>query len=246
LFTDRRIDDPALTAQARGEIYKLLALCFYEPTQELANDIAQGSLASALRSPLESIGTEGWEESIAAVAGCRDQPDGLDAERLYSSLKAEYTRLFIGPGHVPVPPYESVHRQDAPEFERGLVMGRSTVDARRRYAEAGLQLSSDFTDLPDHIAVELEFMYFLCTKEAEAWQAQDSQTALRRRAAQCAFLSQHLGKWVPVFCDAITQAAQEGFYRGLVRLTQAYIEKECNWVAMLAGAAESGASLAGS
>jgi DMSO reductase family type II enzyme chaperone len=235
LFTDSRIGDPVFAAQVRGEVYKLLALCFNEPTSELANDIVHGSLSSALRNLLENIEAEGWQDSIAAIAGCCDQPDNLDAESLYGSLKREYPRLFIGPGHVPAPPYESVHRQDVPEIERGLVMGRSTVDARRRYAEAGLQLSPDFTDLPDHIAVELEFMYFLCTKEAEAWQVQDGEAALQRRAAEHAFLSEHLSKWVPTFCQAVTQAAQEEFYRGLVCLTQVWVEGECNRLNVLAG-----------
>jgi TorA maturation chaperone TorD len=129
-----------------------------------------------------------------------------------------------------------------PELERGLVMGRSTVDARRRYAEAGLQLSPDFTDLPDHIAVELEFMYFLCDKEAEAWQAQDEETALERRAAEHAFLGAHLSKWIPSFCQTVVQAAQEEFYQGLARLTQAWVEGECNRLNVLASLAVGGAA----
>jgi TorA maturation chaperone TorD len=235
LIIDNAPNDPARRAQMRGEVHRLLTLCFYAPTRELANDIVHGSLASALRNLLENTEANGWEDGIAAITGCCDQPDNLDAESLYGSLKGEYTRLFIGPGHLPAPPYESVHRQDVPELERGLVMGRSTVDARRQYAEAGLQLSPDFTDLPDHIAVELEFMYFLCTKEAEAWQVQDGEAALQRRAAEHAFLSEHLSKWVPTFCQAVTQAAQEEFYRGLVCLTQVWVEGECNRLNVLAG-----------
>jgi len=224
LIPDTTADDAALVAQVRGEVYKLLALCFYEPTRELTKDIAQGSLASALSNLLEGLEATGWEESVAAIAGSHRQPDRLDAELLYSTLKEEYTRLFIGPGHLPVPPYESVYRQDVSELERGLVMGRSTVDVQRRYTEAGLQLSPDFTDLPDHIAVEMEFMCFLCAKEAEAWQAGDGEAAVRYQILQRAFLGEHLTKWVPAFCQAVIQAAQVEFYRGLARLTQAYIE----------------------
>lgn len=240
LVADSTVDDPVLVAQVRGEVYKLLALCFYEPTRELANDIVHGSLASALRNLLQSLEAGGWEEGIAAIAGCRDQPEGLDEERLYSSLKEEYTRLFIGPGHVSVPPYESVHRQDVSELERGLVMGRSTVDARRQYAEAGLQLSTDFTDLPDHIAVEMEFMCFLCAKEAEAWQAGDGEAAVRYQTTQRTFLGEHLAKWVPAFCQAVIQAAQAEFYRGLARLTQAHIDGECARMDMLISLADRG------
>jgi TorA maturation chaperone TorD len=234
LIIDNAPNDPALRAQMRGEVHRLLTLCFYAPTCELANDIARGSLALALRNLLGNSKAMGWEEGISAIEACSVPQDGLNAESLYGSLKREYLRLFIGPGHLPAPPYESVHGQDVPELERGLVMGRSTVDARRRYAEAGLQLSPDFTDLPDHIAVELEFMYFLCAKEAEAWQVLDGEAALQRRAAEHAFLSEHLGKWVPTFCQAVTQAAQEEFYRGLACLTQVWVEGECNRLNVLA------------
>ena len=220
-------DDPVLVAQERGEVFKLLALCFYRPTQELANDIAQGSLAAVLRNLLESLEAEGWEESIAAIEGYGDQPEGLDAEGLYSALKEEYTRLFIGGSHhLPVPPYESVYRQDVPELERGLVMGRSTVDARRQYAEAGLELSPDFTDLPDHIAVELEFMYFLCNKEAEEWKQGNSEAALQRLQNQKEFLAEHLLKWIPGFRESLNKAASLDFYRVMAGVTQEYIHLE--------------------
>lgn len=246
LVTDNTAQDSGLVAQVRAELYKLLALCFYEPTRELAKDIAQGSLASALRTLLESVEVGGWEEGLASIERCREQPADQDAESLYSSLKEEYTRLFIGPGHLPAPPYESIYRQDVPEIDRGLVMGRAAVDARRRYAEAGLQLSPDFTDLPDHIAVELEFMYFLCAKEAEAWQAEDGEEAPRRQSAQRVFLGAHLAKWVPAFCQAVIQAAQVEFYRGLARLTQAYVEGECTQVSIVASLADGSAVLIGS
>lgn len=224
---DTTADGRSRAAQVRGDIYKLLAVCFYEPGEALASDVLQGFLASALRDLLGNSEVQGWEARVAPLAG---QLDGLDVAGVYASLKREYTRLFIGPGHLPVPPYESVHRLDVPEMERGLVMGRATIDARRQYAEAGLTLSPHYSDLPDHIGVELEFMCYLCVKEAEAWQAKDEEAATRRRRAQGAFLASHLVQWVPSFCRAVAEAAETNFYRGLAQLTQAFIEAECHQV----------------
>jgi DMSO reductase family type II enzyme chaperone len=240
LATDNTADGRALIAQVRGEIYKLLAVCFYEPNEALARDVVDGSLALALKNLLQKIEVPGWEESVTPLVG---QPDGLDDVGMTLSLKRDYTRLFIGPGHLPAPPYESVHRHDVPELERGLVMGRSTTDARRQYAAAGLQLSPQFTDLPDHIAVELEFMCFLCAKEAEAWQTEDEEAAIRRQSAQHAFLSGHLGQWVPAFCGAVVEAAQTDFYRGLAQLARAYIEAECHQVNVVARPLDGGVAV---
>ena len=39
---------------------------------------------------------------------------------------------------------------------------------RRMYLDTKLNLSNDFKEPPDHISIELEFMYYLAFKEIEA------------------------------------------------------------------------------
>jgi TorA maturation chaperone TorD len=215
----------ALLAEVRGQVYRLLALAFYEPTFQMAGDIASGSHTSVLQELFDVLG-------IAGAAGLGDHPQlaqtpaGLDAQSLWQALKLEHTRLFVGPGHVPAPPYESVYRQDVPVFERGLLMGRPTIHLRQQYAAAGLQLASDYTDLPDHIAAELEFMSFLCSKEAGAWRAGDEKVALGHASTQRLFLAEHLCRWVPAFCRAVAQHAQLDFYRAMGRLTQPFLDAD--------------------
>ena len=60
-------------------------------------------------------------------------------------------------------------------------MGPSTADVRHRYAEAGLVMPKNFTDLPDHIAVEMEFMHFLCAEELKDIGQGNSEESTRRR-----------------------------------------------------------------
>jgi TorA maturation chaperone TorD len=215
----------ALLARVRGQVYQLLALGFYEPTFQLAGDIVTGALASVLHELFDVTGVAGTA-GLADPAQQIQTPAGQDAEDLWRALKLEHTRLFVGPGHVPAPPYESVYRQDVPMFERGLLMGRSTRQVRQEYAAAGLQLAPDYTDLPDHIAAELEFMSFLCSKEAGAWQADDGKAARGRASTQRLFLTQHLSRWVPAFCQAVAQHAQLDFYRAMGRLTQSFVDAD--------------------
>jgi TorA maturation chaperone TorD len=62
----------------------------------------------------------------------------------------------------------------------------------------------------DHIALELEFMAWLCNQ---------SETA-----AQQQFLNNHILKWVPLFCSDVAKGADTSFYRIVAELTGAWVE----------------------
>ena len=57
-------------------------------------------------------------------------------------LLDEYERLFVGPGQVPCPPYESFWREDVPVDIRRTLMGPCTAELRGLYQELGLEISS--------------------------------------------------------------------------------------------------------
>lgn len=211
---ETRNEDAAQIARARGAIYKLLARCFYQPTPELVDDLTRGPSASLLQNLLTAFQVDTLEGMLA--------PEN-NGGSLFESLKEAYDRLFEGPGHVQVPPYESVHRKDVPEMERGLLMGPATLDAKRRYTEAGLAIAKDFTDLPDHIAVELEFMYYLCAKEAEAGGSEKDGGFVK---GQREFLREHFMQWLPDFSAKIIASSKVPFYRDLAQITQAYVASE--------------------
>ncbi len=140
---------------------------------------------------------------------------------LIDELEIEYNRLFVGPGHVLCPPYESVYRKDRPPLERGLVMGPSVVDVQRRYLEAGLQKSKDYKDLPDHIAVELEFMHYLCLKEAE--EMNENWVKMQRD-----FLRMHIKPWYREFVRCIEKHTKSEFYLTLAEELEKFLEEEIN------------------
>jgi len=141
-------------------------------------------------------------------------------------LKKEYLRLFVGPGHVKCPPYESIYRQDRPPLEKGLVMGPSTADVRRRYAEADLVLAKNFNDLPDHIAVEMEFMHFLCAEELRALEEGNLQESTRRREMQLEFLREHLKPWVDRFAECILRSTSSSFHKSAAILLKTFVKSE--------------------
>ena len=77
---------------------------------------------------------------------------------------------------------------------------------------------------PDHISFELDFMSFLCDKEAEAWKNKDSKEALKFLNLEKDFLDNHLTRWVHSFCNKIIDAGRSGFYRGVAKITSGFIK----------------------
>ena len=68
-------------------------------------------------------------------------------------MQVEYTGLFINAfPSLPAVPYESFYKE-------GTLNGQTTVDRRKYYTKKGFHLDdSRANELPDHIAVELDFI----------------------------------------------------------------------------------------
>ncbi|KAA9397976.1 cytoplasmic chaperone TorD family protein [Haloarcula sp. CBA1130] len=159
--------------------YAVLAECWREPTEQLIDAIETGELVP--------------------VVG---DIDSVDLRR----LRAEYTRLFIGPAGPPCPPYESVHRDGDDPDELGPVNGPATMAVVRWYSEFGVQPAADHPDLPDHIATELEFAAYL------------AEAGLNEQLDQ--FLSEHLAAWADAFLRQVEAETREAFYASLAATTR--------------------------
>lgn len=112
-------------------------------------------------------------------------------------------------------------------------MGPSALAVKRLYREAGAAISEDFKDLPDHVGLELACMEYLCKAEAGAWDREDLAEVHRVREFQRRLLQDHLLQWVPALCERIRERAAGPFYRGIARLTEAYLAQEAKALAAL-------------
>jgi TorA maturation chaperone TorD len=195
----------ALLAKARAQILRLLADCYYLPGEGLSETVS--ALAEAL-----DLGWPGMAEHAAAMRReLAGQPDP-------GALAVEFARLFVGPFSLVAPPYASVYLE-----EGGRVMGESTSLALNHYREAGLDLSPDFLETPDHIAAELEFLHYLACQEAAALEAGDWQATATYRSRQAAFFTEHLAAWLPEFIHRLEQGTDHEFYRRLAQVTREII-----------------------
>ncbi len=189
-------------AKCRAGVYGLLVPIFGgEPEAEL----------------LARISTREFREALHSLGV--DLDGELEPGRA-DELAVEYTRLFLGPGpHIP--PYESVHREG-----EGKLYGESSVHVREFVRSLGLEYRPGGAAFPDHIEVEFELMQKLIAREQEAWEAKDIESAKRCLEFEDTFIREHLGQWVPGFCDRVIDETTSTFYRNMAKLAREYVRLE--------------------
>lgn len=133
-----------------------------------------------------------------------------DAKIDLSVLDQEYERLFVGPGFLPCPPYESVWQKDQSSNSGKMVMGSCTTELNELYSKLGIQLSQQNSELPDHIAVELEALSY----SMENYELAELNT----------IFGKHLASWLPAFCSSVVENSALPFYKTLANTTMLFIE----------------------
>lgn len=198
-----------LKEKRRGDCHRLLSACFYQPQKgTFVQEELFKNLAGLLRetSPDAATHAAAMEEAFLKYSE--------------EDLLVAYAKLFVGPNELLAPPYGSVYLDG-----EKMVMGNSTLKAIRMYEEQGLSIDGEFRNLPDHITVELEFMYYLIFKEVEALEKSRWDAAHDFIKTQGLFFDKFLGRWVKPFCDKIKQGADNEFYASLADCLSVFIEK---------------------
>jgi len=215
-MTDDELDEStrlrlAAVAADRAAVYELLVVGLAEPDDEQLAALQRGSMTHELEArtrwlredaALYQVGLDGLRAAETQVAAA---PSLTAVLRDY---KVEYARLFTGPGRPVVACYESQYRDEKGKDGWGRLEGPSTEAVRQAYRAAGVALAPDMREPADHVLTELEFLYYLCRAEAEAWAAGNgAPRALELRRATDTFLREHAVQWMPVFADAVKGAA---------------------------------------
>lgn len=199
------VSDPR-SAAARAAVYRYLALAFADPTAGAADALAwQWPLAEAALSEL-GLATDGTASGVADDA----------------ALKRAHLAVFGHAVSKDCPPYGSEYGQ-AHIFEKTQTL----ADVAGFYRAFGLALAEGVHDRPDHIALELEFMEFLCLKQALAEAGAHGPERIAFCAkAQRQFLDDHLGFWAFSFANRLRQRPEPGPFAAWAGLLEAFLAQE--------------------
>ncbi len=190
----------------RGDCYKLLAACFYEPEKPLFLEERVGEKIGLL---LDTQVPDG----AGAARHMQKDLEGLTQEQ----MSIDHAALFVGPFELLAAPYGSVYIE-----RKRSVMGDSTMNAAQFYQEVDLSL--DIQEPPDHIVIELEFMYYLCNREVSATRDGQFDEANRFKNMQARFYNQAMKPWVGKFCDAIRAGTDNAFYVHLAECLDCFLD----------------------
>lgn len=177
---------------------KMMAQIFWGPSgdkcAEMVGEIYLDRLQS-LTSVLKTGGVDGLQEIVSII---KDFPDG---NSLYQHLEEGYVRLFISAkGGITAPLYESCY-----EFEGAPLMGPPAIAMRERFESKDLSMAAEINEPPDHLSVELEYLYFLLEK---GWRGQDGALVTEGSA----FASEIMLPWVSEFQERLAAKKEGSFY----------------------------------
>ncbi len=210
-------------AGLRHDTYQLLAGLLLYPDESTA--VAASEAAQTLLRQNE------WASALAfypAWERCLSRLESLTAASLHQ-LQAEYNSLFSGGSLVQaVSLYESTYLEPT-VAESGQVM----ADLEREYASLGLTISPDEGESPDHAALEMEFISFLCEHEIKAWEREDMPAVEEVISRQKRFLEGHPCKWFSYLAGAVTARDPNGLYALTAQAAHAVIVHDSDLMALL-------------
>lgn len=194
---------------AREDLCRYLAACYYEPSTDFSEEhLFDSMLAAAM------------VIDPALAESARKLGELFVAEEM-QTLLIDYTALFIGPSQPKAMPYASFWLTADQSMRHEATM--SVLDF---YEQGGFDVSEDFHELPDHVAVELEFLYLLIYRQNQAQANHDQEVLLAAGALHRRFVVEHLGSWIGSFAAAVNSCACTAFYKELASFTGRFLDLE--------------------
>jgi DMSO reductase family type II enzyme chaperone len=189
-----------VSAEARSRAWALFAQALGYPEGELLEAIASGALRDAL---VETLG------AVSPRLAAELEREALCVPGAGDALAAEYTRLFdVGTKGPPCP------------LHGGLWAGdrmKNMEEVLRFYRHFGLAVAGEAGqpgELPDHLALELEFLHYLAFRAHEA--ALEGGDAGSFARAERDFVARHPGRVVPLLRAKLAAQKAPAFYLALV------------------------------
>ena len=147
-------------------------------------------------------------------------------ERYYN---VDFANLFI----LHIVPYESFYMREDQMIESGgdnpVLELYNALDFRVKLAEARVVS-------PDHIGVELEFLYMLNAALKKALEAKDEIGVCELLQVQHGFMKDHLLQWAPMFLINVKRESRTPLYHDGAEMTLEFILSDFEYVTKMRAA----------
>lgn len=212
-------------ASNRARIYGILADIYSKPVGDSEIDVLRYWCETEIELPEKGL-PDMIARGIGLVRAWIEEVNNSQSHDYLSELNTEFVQLFRGLSRhqSPPPPYESVYTDE------GVLYGPSTAIVIKKYRQFNLRVQEN--EPPDHLALELDFMRFLCEREAQAWWL-NLDVVRELLEEEYMFLDNHLALWVPALCQNIREFCKTRFYAGIADITEGWIRYDREIIAGL-------------
>lgn len=211
--TEINVDDILRT---RIWFYDFLGKSLYmEPEKKRLEEISKLKVFEQL---LDEESAE--DQGVFLLKKFFDNVSSMDDEEL-KGLRDEYSRLFIGPGHLPAPPWGSVYLS-----KERIIFDENTLEVREFFRKWGVVRKTKNKEPDDHIGYELEFLSILIDKGLKELEKNNMEGFRRTLEAQKEFLERHALTWIHKFSNDLYTNTESYFYKGLAVFLPEYLKMD--------------------
>lgn len=190
--------DP-VTLLAQADLLLLIAQLFAPPSAEMREMLA--TEVQDINELLHKSGIPNPQPLDEIFQHFRQQAQILSLEK----WAEEYNRLFEGNVSCPINESGFIRR------DKGVIL----ADIAGFYRAFGFELADETHEKGDHLRVELEFVALLLVMLAKA----EKEAIRTTHEALESFSFDHLGEWLPAFCERLTPVTTLPLYQHLAKLT---------------------------
>ncbi len=144
-------------------------------------------------------------------------------ELIEEHYNVDYANLFL----MHLVPYESFYTREDQMIESG---GENPVIELYNDLDFRVELERARVVSADHIGVELEFMYMLCTALQKALDADDKDGVCELLQVQRAFMKEHLLEWAPMFLINAKKESRTPLYHDATELTLEFLLSDYEYI----------------
>lgn len=209
-------EEAVLLLGSRADFYRQIAQWYFAPLSEEQIEALAAQDLRALAEDDQSSYAEGYNDLYRALR--------LRHTGTRQALAADFTGAFYGVTTAEgktAQPFESLYRYDG-----GSLMGQPRGEVYRALKQARLKVREGL-DLPeDHLSFIAALEAELCDRAATYLQDGDVAAAARTLSDQRAFFDEHIASWFGDFRDRASAMVTTRFYRGVLKVTDAFFNDE--------------------
>jgi len=193
--------------EIEAHLFNLYAALFCEPQKDLADNLL-------ILEKLESFQRK-LSPKFMEFNSLKKKILQYDTQRIL----IDYTRIFIGPYDVIAYPYSSVYFSDGIK----TLYNETTAWVEQFYQTCGLTFQNPVKDMPDHIAVELEFLYTLKFNINMLFREGNTEKSERLQQLYTEFIKNHFSIWVSGLCEKVVAGTENTYYAELCKWLDGFI-----------------------